>query len=94
MGIYYSATIFVGQPRKAMADVPDLDSMLDDERLTECAASFDNHGSPGNIIGICIVDASEPQEYIPEPERINAARTRFYDLTGKHAKVWLSLNVS
>lgn len=94
MGIHYSAAIFVGLPRKEMEDVSDLDAMLDDDHLTECAASFDTNGDPGNIIGICIADASSPQEHIPAPEETAAARSTFYGLTGLHAKVWLSLNVS
>jgi len=92
MGVDYQAAIMVGLPRGKLANIEDLEDMLDKEELECCAPYYDGDGDDSAIVGLPykISDTYAPRTMEWDQSKIDKLKAEFYRLTGLRAKIWLS----
>lgn len=89
MGIDIEACIMVGLPRGEFNS----EQLIADDELVTCAARYDGDGDPEAIAGFMFMDTSYSQELEYDQAKIEELKTKFFLLTEKHAKVYLSPRV-
>lgn len=88
MGIEYEAAIMVGLPR---GEIHNQELIYDDE-LEVCSPCYDGGSDDGAVAGFFYEQSGTYSASLLEwdQQKIDELKTKFKDLTGQEAKVWLS----
>ena len=92
MGMYYRASIMVGLPLSEFEHTSEFYKLLEDGDLDECPTYYDGGGNDQNIIGFKTQETDDYSncELKMDYVEIEQLSLKFFELTGKVAKVYLS----
>jgi hypothetical protein len=91
MGVEYAAAIWIGRPRKDIAE-DKLSPLLEADELEVCPPYYDGNDSDFAIVGYSLQVSPDysPVELDINQDEVDKRKRQFVEATGVEAKVYLS----